>query len=567
MKEHLEITDAARKRARDFIDNEKQFQLGFLPTEQSNPITATLEDDFKRSTLAGVQCLQRGDRQMPITMRHVFAGRRFAALVDSMVASVTGSKGRIIFSGCGATGRLSILLESMWRDFFHRRAAELTDEERALADRSASIMTGGDFALIRSVEFFEDFAEGGRRQAAALNVGEGDTFVAITEGGETSSVLGTLKYAAEHGARCFLVFNNPADLLRKHLDRCREAIDNPKVTVIDLYCGSMSVAGSTRMQATSSEQVLCSCALEAALCRVLPRFAKETASDYTLAFENLLAGLESPEGRAGLVKAIEFEKGVYEAGGRITYLADKCMLDLFTDNTERAPTFMIPPIRSSREKGLAQSWAFVKNPLHTTEECWSEMMRRHPRCLDFTADDARSLGMPQTFIDNPPAVKYSDLITYMIGNEPAPERIEGFSRAAAVVLRVPGETADFIEAADRLAAEWPEKTEFRFDFPIADSPLEIWKHLAVKLAFNCLSTGTMTAMGRVAGNWMSYVSMSNKKLIDRNIRLVVELGRVDYETAAETIFAAQDWIAAQDWTHEDEPSPVQVALRQIMAER
>ena len=31
--------------------------------------------------------------------------------------------------------------------------------------------------------------------------------------------------------------------------------------------------------------------------------------------------------------------------------------------------------------------------------------------------------------------------------------------------------------------------------------------------------------------------------------------------AAETIFAAQDWIAAQDWTHEDEPSPVQVALK------
>ena len=288
---------------------------------------------------------------------------------------------------------------------------------------------GGDFALIRSVEFFEDYAEGGRRQAAALNVGEGDTFVAITEGGETSSVLGTLKYAAEHGARCFLVFNNPADILRKHLDRCREAIDNPKVTVIDLYCGSMSVAGSTRMQATSSEQLLGSCALEAALCRVLPRFAKETSDDYTIAFEKLLAGLESPEGRDGLVNAIELEKGVYEAGGRITYLADKCMLDLFADNTERAPTFMIPPLRSSREKGFSQSWAFVKNPLHTTEECWSEMMRRHPRCLEFTSDDARSLGMPQSFIDNPPLVEYSDLLTYMIGNEPAPERIEGFPRA------------------------------------------------------------------------------------------------------------------------------------------
>ena len=557
------ISQSAKLKARSFIDNEKQFQLGFLPTEQSNPITATLEEDFKRSTLAGVQCLQRGDRQIPITMRHVFASSEFKSMVDAMVGTLEAGRGRIIFSGCGATGRLSILLESMWRDFFHRRAAELTLDERALADRIASIMTGGDFALIRSVEFFEDYAEGGRRQAAALNVGEGDTFVAITEGGETSSVLGTLKYAAEHGAKCFLVFNNPADILRKYLDRCREAIDNPKVTVIDLYCGSMSVAGSTRMQATSSEQLFGSCALEAALCRILPRFAKESAEDYTLAFEKLLSGLESPKGRAMIAGQIEFERSVYESGGRITYLADKCMLDLFTDTTERAPTFMIPPMRSSREKAFSQSWAFVKNPLHTTEECWSEMMRRHPRCLEFTSEDACSLGMPQSFIDNPPLIKYSDLITYMIGNESAPERIEGYARAAAVVLRVPGETPDFAAAADRLAAAWPERRDFVFEFPIADSPLEIWKHLAVKLSFNCLSTGTMASMGRIAGNWMSWVSMSNKKLIDRCIRLLVELGRIDYEEAAQRIFSAEEWVQSQEWSKVEEPSPVQVALKQL----
>ena len=562
----MTISDSAKAKARDFIDNEKQFHLGFLPTEQSNPITATLEDDFRRSTLAGVQCLQRGDRQMPITMRHVVAGRRFEKLVSSMVETVKGPKGRIVFSGCGATGRLSILLESMWRDFFHRRAKELSAEELKYADRIASIMTGGDFALIRSVEFFEDYAEGGRRQAEALGVGEGDTFVAITEGGETSSVLGTLKYAAEHGAKCFLVFNNPADLLRGYLDRCREAIDNPKVTVIDLYCGSMSVAGSTRMQATSSEQLLGSCAMEAALCRLMPRFAKETAADYTVAFENLLAGLESHAGRAMLVRAIEFEKGVYEQGGRITYIADACMLDLFTDNTERAPTFMIPPLRSSREKDLAQSWAFVKNPLHPTEACWSEMMRRHPRCLEFTSADAKSLGMPQRFIDTPPLIKYSDLITYMIGNEPAPERIEGFARAAAVVLHVPGETAEFTAAAEKFAAAWPEKGDFTFAFPIADSPLEIWKHLAVKLAFNCLSTGTMAAMGRIAGNWMSWVSVSNKKLIDRGIRLLIELGHITYEEAAQRIFASVEWIESQDWSGREEPSPIQIALKGLRGE-
>jgi len=587
------IGDAAKKKAKDFVENEKQFQLGFLPTECSNPITATLEDDFKRSTLAGVQCLQRGDRQIAITMRHVFASAAFENLVSDMVRSVTAPKGRIVFSGCGATGRLSILLESMWRDFFHRRADELAADENVLADRIASIMTGGDFALIRSVEYFEDFAEGGRRQAAALEVGEGDTFVAITEGGETSSVLGSLGYAAEHGAKCYLVFNNPADLLRSHLDRCREAIDNPKVTVIDLYCGSMSVAGSTRMQATSSEQLLCSCALEAALCRVLPRFGGETATDYTLAFENLLAGLESTGGREGLVKAIDFERSVYESHGLITYLADTCMLDLFTDNTERSPTFMIPPIRSSRERALAQSWSFVKNPLYSTERCWSEMMRRPPRCLAFASDDARSLGMPQRFIDSPPAIGYADLLTYMIGNEPAPERIDGHPCAVAVTLTVGDRPADFLTAANRLAAAWPEQVHFhigrggsrsvatentadatgrvppRFihiDMSIADSPLEIWKHLAVKLAFNCLSTGTMALMGRITGNWMSWVSVSNKKLIDRGIRLLVELGGIRYEEAAERLFAAVDYVERNDWGGDD-PSPIQAALRQLREEK
>ena len=576
----LAITEGARARARDFIVNERQFHLGFLPTEQSNPITATLEEDFRRSTPAGVQCLQRGDRQIPIVMRHVFAGERFEGLVAAMVASVSSPKGRIVFSGCGATGRLSILLESMWRDFFHRRAKELSADEMRYADRIASIMTGGDFALIRSVEFFEDFAEGGRRQAAALEVGAGDTFVAITEGGETSSVLGTLQYAAEHGAACFLVFNNPADLLRSRLDRCREAIDNPKVTVVDLYCGPMSVAGSTRMQATSSEQLFCSCAMEAALCRLMPRFAKEvdlpiltsgkdSASpffDYTLGFERLLSGLESEAGRAMLVKAIDFERGVYGAGGRITYVADRCMLDLFTDNTERSPTFMIPPLRSSRETRLPQSWAFVKNPLHPTEACWDEMLRRRPRCLALTSADAKSLGLPQRFVDNPPRIGYDDLVAYRIGNEPAPERIGGYARAAAVMLRMEGDSPEYVAAAERLAAAWPERAEFRFAFPVADSPLEVWRHLAVKLAFNCLSTGTMAAMGRIAGNWMSWVSISNKKLVDRGIRLLCELGSVDYGTAAERLFAAAEWVESQDWSGREEPSPVQVALGELRRE-
>ena len=35
MTDDFEIGPSAKAKARDFIDNEKQFQLGFLPTEQS----------------------------------------------------------------------------------------------------------------------------------------------------------------------------------------------------------------------------------------------------------------------------------------------------------------------------------------------------------------------------------------------------------------------------------------------------------------------------------------------------------------------------------------------------
>ena len=153
--------------------------------------------------------------------------------------------------------------------------------------------------------------------------------------------------------------------------KARDFIDNSKVTVLDIYCGSMSLAGSTRMQATSSEQLLASCAMEASLCRVLPRFKKETADDYTVAFEKLLSSLESPASRSNIADAIDFECSLYAKKGRVTYFAVDCMLDLFTDTTERSPTFMLPPFRSTDETALAQSWAFVKNPLYGTEDCWN----------------------------------------------------------------------------------------------------------------------------------------------------------------------------------------------------
>lgn len=69
------------------------------------------------------------------------------------------------------------------------------------------------------------------------------------------------------------------------------------------------------------------------------------------------------------------------------------------------------------------------------------------------------------------------------------------------------------------------------DVDIPDTPLNLFSHLAVKLTLNNVSTATMGKMGRLTSNWMAHVDASNKKLIDRSTRLVVELAGVDYETA------------------------------------
>jgi N-acetylmuramic acid 6-phosphate etherase len=58
---------------------------------------------------------------------------------------------------------------------------------------------------------------------------------------------------------------------------------------------------------------------------------------------------------------------------------------------------------------------------------------------------------------------------------------------------------------------------------------------ATKIALNIISTGAMVALGKVRGNLMIDLAMTNKKLRDRAARLVAELGNCDYAEARERL--------------------------------
>ena len=422
--------ESARDKARHFIDHETQFHLGVLPTEQSNPKTRTFSQTVQADTVAGIRMLQSVDDDMVPVVTRLFASDEFARLTAALGRALQQGK-RIFFSGCGATGRVSILLEAAWR----QACQALCPDRPALAERVRSVMTGGDYALVRSVESFEDYATFGRHQMAEAGVGEGDVLVAITEGGETSSVIGTAWQALESGAEVFFVCNNPLDVLAAHVERSREIIEEPRITKIDLSSGPMAIAGSTRMQATSSEVLVVGAALELALVQHLQTHGQATEPEaYRAHFVRLLADLGKAEALDAMAGLVEFEAEVYAAKGAVTYFADGYVLDIFTDTTERAPTFMLPPFRKCDDHASPRSWVFVKTLLCPTPEAWPRVLGHVPRCLEWEPATYRQLGAADAIVANPPSIRSEDIHKFLIGNEPDPSRHASPADAAVMVL-------------------------------------------------------------------------------------------------------------------------------------
>ncbi len=538
----------ADRRARHFLTAERAFRLGALVTEQSHPATRGLGDTARNDLRSAVAMLQAVDRDLPPGLARALASPAYAALVDAITRAVRAGC-RVFFTGCGATGRLSILLEAAWRKHFDTRG------EHACAEQARSVMAGGDYALIRSVEGFEDFADFGRHQINQAGLAAGDVVIAMTEGGETPFVIGTAWAGLDAGASVFFVFNNPAEVLAAHVERSRQVIHEPGITKLDLTTGPMAVAGSTRMQATTIELAVVGSALEEAIARFSDQRATPAAVRCAR-FVALLDALEAPPARDAITELARAEAEVYGGGGRVTYFADDLLLDVLTDTTERSPTFSLPPFRRGDDSVSPVSWSFVKDPARDTAEAWRAMLGRPIRGLDWTAVDYRRMNAPDALIEKPPALGTATIERFMIGREPDPSRTDTHPNLA-IMLDCPAPTpAGF----DRNGTLRPGSDGLAL--PLVDSPLQLSRHLAVKLLLNTISTASMAALGRLRGNWMIHVSCSNKKLIDRGTRLLADQLGFSYDDACVELFRS---INAIEKLPADviRPSPVAHALKRV----
>jgi N-acetylmuramic acid 6-phosphate etherase len=598
-------TTRARERADRFLQIASDFHLGALVTETAHPRTDDLSDVARQDTQAGLAALFDVDRDVVEKYAEWSASGQPARMARAALEALHGG-GRLFFTGCGATGRLSIQLDSIWRAFWQNRRARgsLVPSPDSWEDRTRSAMAGGDYALIKSVEGFEDFAPFGRRQAADLGLASGDTLFAITEGGETSFVIGTAWQGIDVGARVFFVYNNPDDVLRAHVRRSREVIDDPRIEKVNLTSGPMAITGSTRMQATSIELLAMMTVLEMVVRDLIGPDGRldanvgqpaDVPAEIRAGLADVHARLSSADVLAPLARLVEIEEEIYRRKARTSYFALSLAVDVLTDTTERSPTFCTPAFRKWDDAEASESWAFLFTPVLDTEAAWPALLRRTPQTIEWTEEDLRAL------LDEDAAIRQAavlreiglrDLMRFRIGLDGLVHRPTRPGDAVTVVatgadLPLLGDDAAFTRqlagasslgaeavliAVDRQAsldhlagsAGRRAATEF-LALPVSDTPflLDPLTRIGAKMTLNALSTCTMVRLGRVLGNRMIWVVPSNLKLIDRSTRYIRDMANVSYEEACRALFEVIEYIEPRRLAGKIYPPPVGVAAMRL----
>lgn len=559
----LKLRKQAQEEAREFLEKETEYRMGYIEAEQPHPLTRKLSQTYAASVEDGVKLLLQVDDEMALRAMQTLTTEAYARFADTVRATIANG-GRVIFSGCGSSGRLSMRLEQSWRNAIMKLSAQYPKAESALLEKLESVgnvMTGGDYAVIRAAESFEDSTKLGEEQVRELGLCEKDLLVGVTATGETTSILGTAMQALRDDASVYMLICADHRPLVDRMKRARVVYTHPKCSVMFLPCGPMALTGSTRMQSSSFEQFAGAVALEGALHDILIGAGVANAFNgygwYGEQFKAMTEQLLCQRSVEVIAKVSLEEQAVYEAGGLMTLFADEFLMDVLTDTTERAPTFMTPPFCSADMVGQEQSWAFVKNPTCNTDAAWVQCFLREPNCLDWSAEKYAQLGLNKQQIEKIPDLSNRALKKFMIGNEPMPQR-ENCAASHALWIDAAAAPDCFYEHAKRYRSH-SQLTIEQTGITLAETGMDMFEHLCIKLLLNTVSTGVMARMGRIDGNWMTCLAMSNKKLIDRSARIVSDVCDIPYEQAMEEIFYSRALNEAQGISR----SPAQEAIRRL----
>jgi N-acetylmuramic acid 6-phosphate (MurNAc-6-P) etherase len=601
----------------DYVQTKTQFQLHTLLTEQRHQKTWHLGERIREDTLAGLRMLSSVDDDILAKMEELAAAPAMLEQAARAVeAAILGGK-KIYVYGCGATGRLAKQMESaFWRPFWRRvmadrgiskKAASRLPARTAIEESLIGEMTGADRALISSLEGFEDLQLIGRLQLHDRGVTKGDVVICVTEGGETSSVIGTVLAGldewrsewgydpAESRKNLYFVYNNPDDRLMP-FDRSRSVLAEPGITKINLTTGPQAITGSTRMQATTIETYVVAAIVETAVERVLApvlggrdmarlgfdvgagRGRTEVAAKLR-EYAGVLSGARAS--LAEMAALTDLEAAAYAAGHFSTYYAEKGLITVFIDSTERSPTFRLFPLDTVKEP-RRKCWIQVWTKAATPGEAWTAFLGRPFRglgtdmyrgpfeteitdpylrraaleSLKKAGDDQAdlydfSLSKANTEGRGPKKGDLCVLVALTPEEGSFAEDGSSFARVlrlaadggadAGVVIVTDRPSKEFPEIAAGVRRRWAGAAGRLVVVPVsvrtAGDPFGIRQQMAAKMLLNAHSTAVMAKLGKVVGNTMTNVSPSNLKLIGRATFLI--------QSHVNDVLGTAEWVKAR----------------------
>ncbi len=197
------------------------------PTEDRNPNT---EDIDRIPIITMLEIINDEDSTVPRAVRELLPD--LAELIQATVDRISAG-GRVHYFGAGTSGRLGVL-----------DAAELPPTYGTPGSLFVGHLAGGDSALRRALEDFEDDEDQGRREAAA-SVGPRDVVIGLAASGYTRYVGGALQESQSIGALTALVTSNPSAPLTAWADVALIALTGPEV-----------ITGSTRMKSATAQKMI-----------------------------------------------------------------------------------------------------------------------------------------------------------------------------------------------------------------------------------------------------------------------------------------------------------------------
>lgn len=577
----------------DYVLNKTQFQLHTLVTEQRHPKTLNLSRRIHKDYSDGLDMLFSVDEDIVKKLNSLVKNTKNLYQAVDAIEEALLSKNKIYIYGCGATGRLAKQMESaFWRPFWKKVkqnekiwAKIKTYVASPIEDQLIGEMTGGDRALISSLEGFEDLQLIGNLQLKDRGIQRGDVVICVTEGGETSSVIGTIMAALNQWKeassfepkisrkKLYFVYNNPDDKLLP-FDRSRKVLEEKGITKINLTTGPQAITGSTRMQATTIETFVIGNILQTTLDKFLRKFltdremeklgfTKKHLLEETLTeFESILE--EIKKSVSEISKFTQLETNTYKQNKFSTYFASEGLITVFIDSTERSPTFRLYPLDTIKDK-KRESWIQVWTAADDLKEAWKAFLGRKFR------------GLPSKFYKKPFEKEITDpylkkaalqslkdagdnqqfLYDFSFSKHNIKNRGPKEGDLGVVVCLSPEEdylkknnsnfrkfinlfTENNAHIALILISEKQPKKLYRIvnkikglHFKAEDSlvninierkndPFGLKQQIALKILLNAHSTAVMTRLGKVIGNTMTNVSPSNLKLIGRATFLIQE---------------------------------------------